>query len=70
MVDQMLANKDVNIKWLPDDVERILYVNVITLMLQVLDEVVTVSRATALRLSIPYTERRQHRGSSDKRRYI
>ncbi|KAI8472559.1 MAG: hypothetical protein J3K34DRAFT_205815 [Monoraphidium minutum] len=40
MVDQMLANKDVNIWWLPDQVERIVYFNVMTLMLQVLDEVV------------------------------
>ncbi len=43
MVDQMLANKDVNIWWLPDDIERLLYVNVITLMLQIMDEVVDVS---------------------------
>ena len=31
----------VNIKWIPDDIERLLYVNVITLMLQVMDEVVS-----------------------------
>ncbi|KIZ05546.1 hypothetical protein MNEG_2415 [Monoraphidium neglectum] len=27
MVDQMLANKEVNIWWLPDEVERIIYFN-------------------------------------------
>lgn len=32
--------QDVNIWWLPDEVERIIYFNVMTLMLQVLDEVV------------------------------
>lgn len=40
MVDQMLANKEVNIWWLPDEVERIIYFNMMTLMLSVLDEVV------------------------------
>lgn len=27
MVDTMLANKDVNIPWLPDQVERLIYVS-------------------------------------------
>ena len=40
MVDEMLAKKDVNIAWLPDDIERLIYVNTLTLMLQVLDEIV------------------------------
>ncbi|GBF94454.1 hypothetical protein Rsub_06988 [Raphidocelis subcapitata] len=40
MVDQMLANKEVNVWWLPDEVERLIYFNIMTLMLSVLDEVV------------------------------
>ncbi|WIA11347.1 hypothetical protein OEZ85_011468 [Tetradesmus obliquus] len=40
MVDTMLANKEVNIWWLPDQLERIIYFNMMTLMLSVLDEVV------------------------------
>lgn len=40
LVDELLSRKDVNIWWLPDSVERIFYLNVITLMLSVLDEMV------------------------------
>jgi hypothetical protein len=40
IVDQLLQNKEVNIWWLPDDVERLFYCNVITLLLAVMDEVV------------------------------
>ncbi|KAL4422209.1 hypothetical protein ABPG77_006450 [Micractinium sp. CCAP 211/92] len=40
LVDELLSRKDVNIWWLPDSIERIFYLNVITLMLSVLDEMV------------------------------
>ncbi|KAL4431398.1 hypothetical protein ABPG75_006654 [Micractinium tetrahymenae] len=40
LVDELLSRKDVNIWWLPDSLERIFYLNVITLMLSVLDEMV------------------------------
>jgi hypothetical protein len=32
MVDQMLANRDVNIWWLPDELERLIYFNTLTLV--------------------------------------
>lgn len=40
MIDKMLENKEVNIWWLPDQIERVFYFNMMTLMLSVLDEVV------------------------------
>ena len=40
LVDELLSKKEVNIWWLPDSLERIFYVNIISLMLSVLDEVV------------------------------
>lgn len=40
LVDELLARKEVNIWWLPDNIERMLYFNVISLMLSVLDEIV------------------------------
>ncbi|PSC74519.1 Myb-related B isoform A [Micractinium conductrix] len=40
LVDELLSRKEVNIWWLPDSIERMLYLNVMTLMLSVLDEIV------------------------------
>ncbi|EFN51596.1 hypothetical protein CHLNCDRAFT_139978 [Chlorella variabilis] len=40
LVDELLSKKEVNIWWLPDSLERIFYVNIISLLLSVLDEVV------------------------------
>lgn len=40
LIDQLLANKAVNIWWLPDSIERVLYFNIISLLLSVLDEMV------------------------------
>ena len=39
LVDELLSNKAVNIWWLPDNVERIFYYNIISLLLSVLDEI-------------------------------
>ncbi|KAG1656471.1 hypothetical protein FOA52_005630 [Chlamydomonas sp. UWO 241] len=41
MNDTLLRTRVAHCRWLPDDIERILYVNVITLMLQVMDEMVS-----------------------------
>ena len=40
-VDQMLLREDVNIGWLPDVIERQLYINVITLILGVVDQTIS-----------------------------
>lgn len=39
LVDELLSNKAVNIWWLPDNIERIFYYNIISLLLSVLDEI-------------------------------
>lgn len=39
-VDMILAKKNVNIKYLPDSMEKQVYVNVFTILLGVLEEVV------------------------------
>mmetsp|Transcript_42810 Transcript_42810/g.137021 ORF Transcript_42810/g.137021 Transcript_42810/m.137021 type:complete len:105 (-) Transcript_42810:150-464(-) len=38
-IDKMLESKDVNIAWLPDNIERQIYANVMSLMLSVMDDV-------------------------------
>ncbi|KAK3271583.1 hypothetical protein CYMTET_20083 [Cymbomonas tetramitiformis] len=38
-VENMLADEKVNIKWLPDVIEKQIYLNVLSLMLQVMNDV-------------------------------
>lgn len=48
VVEQMLANKDINSKWIPDFVERRLYLNTLTLVMALLEEVLGTSEVSFL----------------------
>jgi hypothetical protein len=48
VVEQLLANKDINSRWIPDFIERRLYLNVLVLGIALLEEVLSKSEITFL----------------------